>query len=98
MPTFTGRTDGIRCKFPGCGDVGLHRHHITYDPPVIENLCERHHEDITIINLQQAGKIRGALSNKHRWRNWYCWLRGELRPRRTAKAMEYIEEMRRGPR
>jgi len=78
--------------------VGLHRHHITYDPPVIENLCERHHEDITIINLQQAGKIRGALSNKHRWRNWYCWLRGELRPRRTAKAMEYIEEMRRGPR
>jgi len=35
---------------------GRHEHHITYDPPVTKYLCIQHHEEITIINGQQARK------------------------------------------
>ena len=81
-----------RCVFPGCGEWGDHRHHITYDPKVIKDLCFRHHEEITILNGQQARKYRGHLSNKHRWWIWYAWTRGELRVRRrTRKALEWTE-------
>jgi len=81
-----------RCAFPSCTDWGEHEHHITYDPPVTKRLCIRHHEEITIINGQQARKYRRSLSNKHRWWAWYQWTEGKLKPRRTRKALEYTEE------
>lgn len=78
-----------RCAFPGCGEWGDHQHHITYDPPVIKWLCAGHHEQITILNGQQARKYRGPLSTKFRWRIWYAWIRGELKVRRTRKSLEW---------
>jgi hypothetical protein len=81
-----------RCSFPGCTNSALHDHHITYDPEVIKPLCRLHHEEITIINGIQARKYRRGLSNKHRWWAWYQWTQGKLKPRRTKKAMEYLED------
>jgi hypothetical protein len=81
-----------RCAFPGCLVPGRHEHHITYDPPATKRLCVRHHEEITIINGQQARKYRRSLSNKHRWWAWYQWIEGKLKPRRTRKALEYTGE------
>lgn len=75
----------------------MHRHHVTYQPEVIKLLCVKHHEEITMINGIQGRKYRRSLSNKHRWWIWFQWIEGKLKPRRTQKAMEYIEEMRRGP-
>jgi hypothetical protein len=82
----------IRCSFPGCIEFGEHSHHVTYEPEVVKPLCRLHHEEITIINGQQARKYRRGLSNKWRWRNWYAWTRGELKPRRTQKALEWLAE------
>ena len=95
---FQGNTDPFvlleppRCAFPSCTDWGEHQHHITYDPPVTKRLCVQHHEEITIINGQQARKYRRSLSNKHRWWIWFQWIEGKLKPRRTRKALEYTEE------
>lgn len=79
-----------RCSFPECPNPGEHRHHITYEPEVVKSLCRKHHEDITIINRAQAGRIRAPLSNKHRWWIWFGWLNGKLKPRRTNGAREYV--------
>jgi hypothetical protein len=81
-----------RCAFPSCTDWGEHDHHITYEPPVTKRLCVRHHEEITIINGQQARKYRRSLSNKHRWWIWFQWIEGKLKARRTQKALEYTGE------
>jgi hypothetical protein len=81
-----------RCCFPNCTEFADHTHHITYNPEVTKPLCRPHHEEITILNGQQARKVRHELSNKHRWWIWYQWLDGKLRIRRTKKALEYIEE------
>jgi hypothetical protein len=81
-----------RCAFPSCTNWGGHDHHITYDPPVTKRLCVRHHEEITIINGQQARKYRRTLSNKHRWWIWFQWIEGKLKARRTQKALEYTGE------
>jgi hypothetical protein len=91
----------MRCCFPECDQEAEHRHHVTYSPVVIKLLCRKHHEDITIINGQQSRKNRRRtgryrseyvyLSNKHRWWIWFQWLEGKLKPRRTEKALEYIE-------
>jgi hypothetical protein len=94
---FRGNTTDLmpeppRCAFPSCTDWGEHDHHITYEPPVTKRLCVRHHEEITIINGQQARKYRRSLSNKHRWWAWYQWIEGKLKARRTRKALEYTEE------
>jgi hypothetical protein len=70
----------------------VHEHHVTYEPVVTKHLCVRHHEEITIINGQQARRIRITLSNKHRWWIWFQWVEGKLKARRTQKALEYIEE------
>jgi hypothetical protein len=82
----------LRCSFPSCADWGEHDHHITYEPPVTKRLCVRHHEEITIINGQQARKYRRSLSNNHRWWIWYQWIQGKLKARRTRKALEYTGE------
>ena len=79
-----------RCCYPTCGQYADHRHHVTYMPEVIKPLCRAHHEDITIINGQQARKYRRGLSNKHRWWIWLQWREGKLKPRRTRKALDYI--------
>lgn len=84
-PVFTMLTHEDRC-------IAGHQHHVTYDPEVVRLLYRRHHEDITIINGQQARKYRRSSSNRHRWWTWYQWLRGELKRRRTSLAMEYIED------
>lgn len=81
-----------RCAFPGRTEYADHEHHITYEPTVTKHLCVRHHEEITIINGQQARKFRGTLSNKQRWWIWYQWAGGKLKARRTQKALEYIED------
>jgi len=85
-----------RCCFPGCTEFARHTHHVTYDPKVTKPLCRRHHEEITILNGQQARRVRHELSNKHRWWIWYQWQQGRLKVRRTKKAMEYIDEWDRG--
>ncbi len=81
-----------RCAFPGCSEWGDHKHHVTYDPEVIKWLCFGHHEQITILNGQQARKYRGNLSNNFRWWIWYAWIRGELRIRRTQKSLEWTRD------
>jgi hypothetical protein len=81
-----------RCAFPSCRKWGDHRHHVTYDPEKIKWLCFGHHEQITILNGQQARKYRRALSNKFRWWIWYAWIRGELKVRRTQKSLEWTED------
>ncbi len=82
-----------RCAFPGCGEWADHEHHITYNPEVKKHLCFAHHEEITILNGQQARKYRTPLSNKFRWWIWYAWTRGELKVRRrTRKALEWTED------
>ncbi len=82
----------LPCSFPGCTAFADHRHHITYDPEVVKPLCRKHHEDITIINRAQAGRIRAPLSNRHRWWIWFQWTDGMLKPRRTRGALDYISE------
>lgn len=82
----------VRCAYPGCAGVAAHLHHIIYEPSVTKRLCAQHHEEITIINGIQARKYRRSLSNNHRWRNWYEWIAGRLKPRRTRKALEYTGE------
>jgi hypothetical protein len=84
--------DIFGCDFPGCKGFGLHNHHITYEPSVTRRLCRQHHEEITIINSQQARKFRRRLSNQHRWRNWYEWRKGNLKARRTTLALSWIEK------
>ncbi len=81
-----------RCFFVGCSEFADHTHHVTYNPEVTKPLCHRHHEEITILNGQQARKVRHELSNKHRWWIWFQWLEGKVKVRRTKKALEYIEE------
>ncbi len=79
-----------RCSFPGCTAFGDHDHHITYEPPVIKALCRKHHEDITIINGAQSRRC-GTLRNNQRWAIWFKWRAGELKPRRTKLAMDWIQ-------
>jgi hypothetical protein len=79
-----------RCCYPNCGQYADHQHHVTYTPEVTKALCRAHHEDITIINGQQARKYRRGLSNRHRWWIWFQWQEGKLKPRRTRKALDYI--------
>ena len=81
-----------QCCFPSCSDSAEHRHHVTYDPPVIKVLCEKHHKEITMLNGLQARKYRSSLSNKQRWWIWYQWMEGKLKPRRTRKALDYVNE------
>ena len=67
----------VKCSYPDCGADADHLHHVTYQPVVIKPLCRPHHEEITIINGQQARKNRRfgdwrnnkyvKLSNKYRW-------------------------------
>jgi hypothetical protein len=80
-----------RCAFPGCQEWCSHNHHITYDPEVTKRLCVRHHEEITILNGQQARKYRVPLSNKFRWRIWFQWTQGKMKVRRTRKSLEWTE-------
>lgn len=87
-----------RCEFPGCTRRGDHRHHIVYFPQeVIKLLCREHHAEITMLNGLHARRVRHPLSNRHRWWIWYQWMEGKLKPRRTRKALEYIEEWDRKP-
>src|SRR6266478_7781497 len=79
------------CAFPGCGEWADHPHHVTYDPEIIRPLCLAHHEQITMLNGQQARKYRTVLSNRFRWWIWYQWIDGKLKPRRTRKALEWTE-------
>ena|SRR5437899_6870688 len=86
-----------RCCYPGCSALAHHQHHVTYIPEVIKPLCRPHHEEITILNGQQARKYRRGLSNRHRWWIWFQWFAGKLKGRRTRKALEYISEWDRTP-
>jgi hypothetical protein len=104
MTIFVGRTlDALRargaCCFPGCSGSAEHWHHVVYRPEeVIKPLCSLHHKEITMLNGQQSRKYGYyQLSNNFRWRIWYQWLEGKLKPRRTAKALEYVEEWDRVP-
>jgi hypothetical protein len=96
-PIYTGRTTTMlharrQCSFRDCPEFADHTHHITYHPEVTKPLCRPHHEEITILNGQQARKVKHELSNKYRWWIWYQWLEGKLKVRRTKKALSYIEE------
>jgi len=79
------------CSFPGCEKPGTQRHHVTYDPEVIKPLCGDHHDEITMLNSQQARKYRQELSNAFRWRLWYEWIGGR-KVRRTGKSVEDLAD------
>lgn len=84
-----------KCVFPKCDKPAEHRHHVVYKPkPSLRGLCREHHEDITIINTNQAWKIHRKLSNSHRWIIWEKWLKGELTPQRTPEALAWIAKWR----
>lgn len=82
----------LRCSFPGCKNFADHTHHVVYDPDVTKPLCRKHHEDITIINGIQGRKYRRSLSRKQRFFIWYGFLEGRFKPKRTKKALEYLQE------
>jgi hypothetical protein len=87
-----------RCEFPGCTRHGDHRHHIVYRPEeVVRRLCCEHHAEITMLNGIHGRRVRHQLSNDHRWWIWRQWTGGKLKPRRTRKALEYIQEWGRKP-
>ncbi len=44
-----------------------------------------------MLNGAQGRKVRHSLSNQHRWWIWFRWTQGKLKPRRTKKALRYIE-------
>lgn len=88
-----------KCSYPGCKEVADHEHHIygSDNPDPVKKsktawLCKRHHEDITILNGKEARRIHKILSDKHRGFIWFKWCNGEMKPRRTKKALEYLEE------
>jgi hypothetical protein len=93
---FHGRTPvygpPAKCAFPGCDKWAEHRHHITYQPEVTCRLCDPHHQEITILNGQQARKCRHTLSNKHRWWIWNRWIKGQKNVRRTQRSLEWINQ------
>src|SRR5260370_36941180 len=97
-PIFIGRTRDVMrvreaCFFPGCTRFADHQHHIIYFPEeVTKPLCRPHHEEITILNGQQARKSRHELSNSHRWWIWYQWLQVKLKPPRAPEALSHPEE------
>jgi hypothetical protein len=87
-----------RCEFPGCTRPGDHRHHIVYHPEeVVKLLCREHHAEITMLNGIYGRRFRHPLSSKHRWWLWHQWIAGKKKPRRTRKALEYIQEWDRKP-
>jgi hypothetical protein len=79
------------CSFPGCEKPGTQPHHVTYNPEVIKTLCAAHHDEITMLNMQQGRKCRHQLSNNHRWYLWNAWIRGR-KVRRTAKSVEDLAD------
>lgn len=78
------------CVFPKCPNKRDHKHHIIYDPPMIVGLCYAHHEDITIVNTNEAFKKRRKLTSDERVEIWEAWLRGELVPEMTPWAAAWI--------
>jgi hypothetical protein len=64
---------------------------VTYVPEVVKPLCAAHHDEITMLNMQQGRKCRHPLSNEHRWHLWYEWIGGE-KVRRTAKSVEDLAD------
>jgi len=87
-----------RCCFPGCTKFGGHKHHVTYEPECTKPLCEDHHKEITHLNGIQSRKFNYVkLSTKFRWRIWFLWIRGELKPRRTKKAQEWTDGWDKAP-
>jgi hypothetical protein len=64
---------------------------VTYDPELIKPLCGAHHDEITILNMQQSRKYRQELSNAFRWRLWYEWIDGR-KVRRTEKSVEDLAD------
>ena len=90
--TYTGRTIDCHCAFPACTGLGEHEHHVIYRPPVTKRLCRQRHEEITMLNGIQGRKVRHTLTDQHRWWIWYQWTQGRLKPRRTKKALQYVQE------
>lgn len=89
--------DEDTCYFPDCESRADHTHHVYYEGPrhpygLQVRLCFKHHEDITIINGIQARKKKPyrKLSQERRWEIWKAWLAGDLKPRRTKKAMAWV--------
>ena len=93
MTIYVGRTQdahlGVKCTYPGCPDWATHRHHIVYNPDVIKPLCAHHHQQITNLNGIQARKCHHRLRPEHRWKIWYLWLEGKLKPRNTRRCREW---------
>lgn len=88
-----------KCIYPDCKDDADHEHHIfgsdNFDPEKrkkTEWLCKRHHEDITILNGKEGRRVRHSLSDRHREFIWDKWINGEMKPRRTKKALEYVRD------
>jgi len=47
----------------------LHRHHITYQPPITEFLCVKHHKQITALNTAAAPVAHTNLKTKTTYTN-----------------------------
>lgn len=73
------------CCYPGCGGKGVHRHHKFYvhgsrdvpcwcDQEPIYYVCEKHHDEITLLN-KRFMKTKGGVVGR-REVIWDLWMRG----------------------
>jgi len=81
----------MSCIFPHCTEKKTYGHHVTYRPRYIVRLCDPHHREITVCNINATEECRHSLSNGQRWAIYRAWLRGETRPVMTPRAEEWMK-------
>ncbi len=64
------------CGYPDCFELGLHPHHITYQPNVEEKFCVKHHKEIETLLFHHSDRDRITLSNDQRIRIYKDWISG----------------------
>lgn len=79
-----------KCAFSNCETTKVYGHHVTYRPAFVVKLCDYHHRQITVCNMNATGPWHKKLSNKKRWAVYREWLRGELRPVWTGNVGLYM--------
>jgi hypothetical protein len=84
------------CSYPACRRKAAHRHHIVYDGSnKTEPLCDRHHREITKINIDHSGPGH-KLFDRERRRLYREWCRGELKPNGNPNAEPWIDDWNSG--
>ena len=57
-----------------CGAQAIDRHHVTYQPPMVEPLCRRCHSNITSLNTHCGWVNKSPLLNHQRISLWKWFL------------------------